>query len=206
MIYNYLLVYICSKDHPYNPHVFLKDCPATYAWPKPSANNSGKYVKNGSVGMKDSKPRKSWGHQDFNGMRMGGYPAQAAGNNGIIRNRSNNNVYAMTDNTNGVRTHSSNNANTYLMRTVGNAYNNKMYTTPPSSEIKSRSSHHSVDGASGSSNYLAKQFHSGSRYGTNSPNPYPPSQNTFSSPYGMIGLPDPTAPSFVPGSNMNKKN
>ena len=216
--------FVLSKDHPYNPHVFLKDAP-----PPPHAlvggaigGNQSKHKGGGGGGgnsgsKTDMRKRRSFGPNDFinqynnagrittgnhpyhmQAMQNGNGGAQVSGSTqgkGLPRNNSFNTPDKATNA--GARPGPG-----FVMR--GNVHSgsggsaSKAHTTPPSSD-KQRNQHHSVDGGS--------MYHSQRRFASGSPTPYQGNGNVASSSaYGMVGMPDPTAPSFVPGGSMGKKN
>ena len=176
-----------------------------YGWDKHGGAKFGKgggnqSSNNGTPGsqQKLDKKRRSLGPQDFgnihhSGGRGGGFPLPG----GMPRNRSNNNIQSMTDNHSGGSGHRNHSVSgTGYNQGKGNGGNFKNYTTPPSSDSKSRMQHHSVDGSG------ANGYHHYQRYMSNSPGPYvapdTSSTNSSTSSYGMVGMPDPTAPSFIP--------
>lgn len=256
--------FVLSKDHPYNPHVFLKDAPQYHPYQtagsgigsltgsglnngsgsmsylpqsasKHKGGGGGANIGGGNVGgsaskMDMRKQRRSIGPGDFmnqynNGgrgitnhhmqyMQGGGGGLQQqqqqqisqTPNKGLPRNSSFNTPDKAANPNSGLQTITNTNVSrpgpNFVMR--GNVHSGtgssavKAFSTPPSVDSRQRNQHYSVDG--GSSVYNQQRRFSGS------PTPYQGNQaNNSNSAYGMLGIPDPTAPSFVPGGSTGKR-
>lgn len=177
-----------SNDHPYNPHVYLKDgitgqgvavLPSFQPYHHYKGNTPNNMINMGTGVGSNSKKRRS-----LDGNRNNQNAVYNAGT------RSTNNLYGLMENASSNSNNSihGNQRNKSVSAVSGGFHmhmRNKL--TSPQSDSKVRM--HSHDGVTSNTN--GNQYHN-------------------SSPYGLMGMPDPTAKPYVPsntpgnGHNMKK--